>query len=116
MYPFKKWNPNLHVQALVECDFVGCIAELRVRFENLIDPISETLILMSQLVSGTCLSGSFRIRRRAGNLVGARRRVGGGCNSEPRFCGISRNSGGRVGGRRAPAVRAEICRLLWTWR
>ncbi len=61
LYPFKKWSGNLHVQALMQSDFIGRVAQLWVCFQNLIDPISKARILMSQLVNETWPNQSFRL-------------------------------------------------------
>jgi hypothetical protein len=62
LYPLKKWNSYFHVQALVQRDFVGCVAQLWVRFQDFVDPVAQARIPLSQLVRGPRLSQSCRLR------------------------------------------------------
>jgi hypothetical protein len=50
LYPFQEWSSDLHLRALVKGNFVRRVPKLGVIFENLVDLLSQTRGLLSQLV------------------------------------------------------------------
>ena len=71
VYSLQERSSGLHVQILPQSNFIRGIPKLRVLFQDQVDLLSETRILVPQLIL-YCRLWCFGLRRHASNFVSGR--------------------------------------------